>query len=162
MDSSLRPLVIIDDNEDDLFILQVVLQKAGILHPVRPFGRAEDAVAFLSTLGGDDAKEMLPLACFVDVRMTGFNGFEFIEWVRNHHVFDPVPLIVTSSSEHPNDLQRAATLGAQCYVLKYPAAAAMRELIRESETYRVADGTRTVFTSPVNLFLGRDPLPKVQ
>src|SRR3954469_21469149 len=120
MNSSLRAIVLIDDHEDDLFILRMVAQKAGLSNPVHAFSKAEDAMAFLSATADAEKPEdsALPLACLVDMKMIGFSGFEFIEWVRNHPVFKRVPLIAISASDDPNDLQAAAKLGAQCYLIK--------------------------------------------
>jgi CheY-like chemotaxis protein len=162
MNPALRSIVLIDDNEDDLFILRLVVQKAGLFNPVHAFTRAEDAMAFLSATADGETPEdsALPLACFVDVKMIGFDGFEFIEWVRNHNVFKRVPLIATSASDDPQDLLAAAKLGAQCYVMKFPAAATMRDLVQQADAFRL-DGNTRVFDLPCNLFLGRKSLPKI-
>ena len=163
MNPALRSIVLIDDNEDDLFILRLVVQKAGLGHPVHAFTRAEDATAFL-TATADTVKpedSALPLACFVDMKMFGFDGFELIEWVRNHSVFKRLPLIAMSASDDPQDLLAAAKLGAQCYIMKFPAAAVMRDLVRQADAYRM-DGDARAFELPCNLFLGRKSLPKIE
>ena len=163
MNPALRPIVLIDDNEDDLFILRLVVQRAGLFNPVHAFTRAEDAMAFLSETADAIKPEdsALPIACFVDMKMFGFDGFEFIEWVRNHAVFKRMPLIATSSSDDPRDFFSAAKLGAQCYVMKFPAAAVMRDLVQQADAYRL-DGNARAFDLPCNLFLGRKSLPKIE
>jgi CheY-like chemotaxis protein len=159
---ALRALVLIDDNEDDLFILRLVVQRAGLFNPMHAFTRAEDAMAFLSAIADAEVPEdsALPLACFVDVRMAGFDGFEFIEWVRNHGVFRRVPLVAVSASDDPNDLVTAAKLGAQCYLTKFPSSSIMRDLVQQADAYRMSGDARA-FDLPCNLFLGRKPLPKI-
>lgn len=160
---ALRSIILIDDNEDDLFVLRLVTQRAGLFNPVHTFTKAEDAMAFLTATADNDtpADSALPVACFVDVKMVGFDGFEFIEWVRNHNVFQRMALIVTSSSEDPQDLLSAAKLGAQCYVMKFPSAAVMRDLVQQADAFRL-DGNPRAFDLPCNLFLGRKPLPKIE
>jgi CheY-like chemotaxis protein len=163
MNPALRSIVLIDDNEDDLFILRLVVQKAGLFNSVHAFTKAEDAMAFLTATADNVTPEdsALPLACFVDMKMLGFDGFEFIEWVRNHGVFKRMPLIATSSSDDPRDLLAAAKLGAQCYIMKFPAASIMRELVQQADAYRL-DGNARAFDLSCNLFLGRSSLPKIE
>jgi len=163
MNPAFRSLVLIDDNEDDLFILRLLVQRAGLFNPVHAFTRAEDAMAFLSATADTESPSdsALPLACFVDVKMLGFDGLEFIEWVRNHSIFERMPLIATSSSDDPQDLLAAAKLGAQCYVMKFPATSVIRELVEQSEDFRENGLVRT-FDLPCNLFLGRKSLPKIE
>jgi CheY-like chemotaxis protein len=162
MNPAFRSLVLIDDNEDDLFILRLLVQRAGLFNPVHAFTRAEDAMAFLSaTVDTESPKDSaLPLACFVDVKMLGFDGLEFIEWVRNHSIFERMPLIATSSSDDPQDLLTAAKLGAQCYVTKFPGTAIIRDLVEQAEVFHNNGHVRT-FDLPCNLFLGRKPLPRL-
>ena len=163
MNPAFRSLVLIDDNEDDLFILRLVVQRAGLFNAVHAFTKAEDAMAFLTATADNETPEdsALPLACFVDVKMDGFDGLEFIEWVRNHNVFARIPLIAMSSSDAPQDLMAAAKLGAQCYIMKFPATAMMRDLVDQAETFRDS-GHNRVFDLPCNLFLGRPSLPKIE
>lgn len=162
MNPSLRAIVLLDDSEDDLSILRLVVQKAGLLNPIHAFTRAEDATAFLSATADSVKPEdsALPLACFVDMRMLGFDGFEFIEWVRNHAVFKRMPLIATSASDDANALLTAAKLGAQCYLLKFPTAGMMRELALRANAFH-GDGNPHAFDLPGNLFLGRASLPRI-
>ena len=162
MNPALRSLVLIDDNEDDLCILRLLVQRAGLTNPVHAFAQAENAMAFLSTMADTQTPEhsVLPLACFVDVKMAGFDGFEFIEWVRNHAVFRRVPLIALTASDAPDDLTTAARLGAQCYVVKFPPAAVVRELAQQAGAFHL-DGNAHAFDFPGNLFLGRPSLPRV-
>lgn len=164
MGNGLRSLVIIDDNEGDISILRVVIEKAGVQNPVRGFGRAEDAMAFLSNAATDESSrnQALPLACLVDVKMTGFDGFEFIEWVRNHRVFDRMALLVVSCSDDPCDLSAAAKRGAQCYVAKYPTATAVRALVQGAEQFSAMGTGREAFAFWCILFLGRKPLLAIE
>ena len=43
----------------------------------------------------------------LDLKMPGRNGFEVLEWTRNQDRFKDLPIIVLSSSDRPEDLQRA-------------------------------------------------------
>lgn len=163
MAKSLRSLVIVDDHEDDALVMRFLLERAGVSHPVHCLTHAEDAVAFLANLADhrqpDDSP--VPLACFVDVNMAGFDGIELIEWVRNHGVFDRMALVALSASEDPRDLATTARLGAQCYVAKFPTADVVREILQAAEEFG-ATGSAASFGFPANLFRGRSALPQVK
>lgn len=51
-----------------------------------------------------------------DVRMPKFSGIEVTQWLREHGDFTPVILLTTF--DEPNALQRAAKVGAQAFLLK--------------------------------------------
>lgn len=68
----------------------------------------------------------------LDVKMPGLTGLELLEWIREHPLFDSIPVVMWSSSDDPRDLERAAKLGAQCYIGKYPPFPVVREMLEQA------------------------------
>ncbi len=94
----------------------------------------------------------LPLACFLDVRMPGMNGFDVLRWIRCQHALDDMAVVMLSSSDEPRDLNEANHFGAQCYLSKFPNAAQVVEIVREAE--RAAEASvANAFKLPCNLLL---------
>lgn len=153
----LRPILIIDDNPDDVDILCHALRRAGIKEPVQSFLGGEEAIVHLteiSTAGA--ASEWRPLLCILDVKMPGFHGAEVLQWIREHEAFSSVPVVMCSSSDDPNDVAEARKFGAQCYARKYPSATEFKDLIACAQQFR--GGRDEQFHVACNLLLGAQRL----
>jgi DNA-binding NarL/FixJ family response regulator len=159
MSSHLRPIVLLDDDPDDLYLLDSIITMAGAANPRRLLNAADSAVSYLSNLvGASGAIGVMPLVCFVDVNMREFDGLEFVEWVRLHDAFAAMPLVIVSGSDDMRHLIAAVQHRAQCYVGKYPSVDAMREILCEAEKFSPEGGG--VFRVRSNLFFGRTSLPQ--
>ncbi|MFN7140079.1 MAG: response regulator, partial [Limisphaerales bacterium] len=60
----------------------------------------------------------LPDILILDLKMPKKNGFDVLEWVRSQASFHNLPVIILSSSDMPEDVQRAYALGASTYFVK--------------------------------------------
>lgn len=136
MNSTLQPLIIaVDDEADDIFFLRHVLQKVGTPHHFQSFSNGEAAIVALSSFTTDETAVDFPLVCFLDIKMVGLSGLDILKWIRSQKRLDVLPVIMYSSSDHPQDVDRARELGAQGYVKKYPSAAAMATLLDEAKEF---------------------------
>jgi CheY-like chemotaxis protein len=144
-----RPLFIVDDDDVDRMLFARLLRETNIPHPSKAFSRGEEIIdALIDVLRGATP----PLACFLDVRMPGMNGFDVLRWMRCQHVLDPIPAVMLSSSEETRDLNEARHAGAQCYIAKFPSPEQLREIVREAER-TVAASTDNAFKLPCNLLV---------
>ena len=88
----LRPILIIDDNADDVPILCHGLRRAGINEPVQHFASGEEAIMHLTEISAATADDRWrPLLCIVDVKMPGFHGSEVLQWIREHDTMPQWP-----------------------------------------------------------------------
>lgn len=125
------------------------LREARVPNPLRAFRHGEDLIdALIGILRGAPP----PVACFVDVKMTGMSGFDVLRWIRCQGALDDVPVIMLSSSEAPHDLTEALYYGAQCYLAKFPAPEQLRDVVQQAETMAEATLTRP-FRVPCNLLI---------
>ena len=128
---ALRPVIIIDDEPDDLFLLRRLLEKGGVQNPVITFLHSEDVRTFFAASAVVQKKvpEYAPCALFTDLKMPKIDGFELLEWLRRQEAFDDLTIIMMSSSDLPADVERAQKLGADHYLLKYPSPERIAEII---------------------------------
>jgi CheY-like chemotaxis protein len=154
-----RPLLLVDDSEDDIELTTVLLRKAAGAEHVVAVKTGEHAIDYLTGLAGTPDNGRWPAGIILDVKMPGMNGLELLEWIRQRREYDPLPAVMFSSSDDPRDIQRAAKLGAQCYVGKYPTVQAAREIVAAIKAYSFAPGSAGYFPIKSNLLLGRDALP---
>ena len=144
----------VDDDDVDRMLFRRLLLDAGIQNPCRAFPRGEDIIdALINVLRGSEP----PLACFLDVKMTGMHGFDVLRWIRCQRVLDDVAVVMLSSSESSHDLGEALHFGAQCYVAKFPTPEQVRLILDEAERHAQA-AAHTSFKVPFNLLV-RAPHP---
>lgn len=146
MTSTLQPLIIaVDDEADDIFFLRHILQKVGQPHQFQPYSNGEAAMVALSGFASGDNPAAFPLVCFLDIKMVGLSGFDVLRWIRSQKGLDALPVIMYSSSDHPQDVDTARELGAQGYVKKYPSVSAMQTLLDEAREFAASVPPKKTF-----------------
>jgi CheY-like chemotaxis protein len=155
------PLIVaVDDEADDIFFLKHAIQKAGVAHRFQPFSNAEAAKVALTAVANGDDPAAFPLVCFLDIKMGGMTGFDLLKWIRNEKRLDALPVIMYSSSDHPEDVDRARDLGAQGYIKKYPSAAAMQTMLDEAAEFAASMPPKKIFLQWQYRFVdSRDAVP---
>lgn len=119
--SPIRPIVIADDDADDLFFARRSLQKAGAGEEIVTCADGRQVVSLLEKFAA--TKQAAPRVIFLDVKMPKLNGFETLKWIRAHASFKAVPVVMLSGSKEARDVELARTLGANDYLVKYPEPA---------------------------------------
>ncbi|MES2696045.1 MAG: response regulator [Verrucomicrobiota bacterium] len=126
------PILIVDDDADDIFILKRLLLKAGIKNKTVAFEDPRIAVAHLEAVVARGDPNLLPCLTFTDLHMPQMNGVEFTRWIRQQPPLDRLCVVMVSSSEDPRDAARAVEAGVSRFALKYPAASALRQIVDAS------------------------------
>lgn len=109
MSSYKYPLVLlIDDNYIDNMINQKILQGNNFAQEVVISQSAEEAITYLKVVL--KALKPVPEVIFVDIRMPGKNGFQFLdefETIKKNYNFE-AKIIVLSASLDPTDYKKVA------------------------------------------------------
>lgn len=128
----LSPILVADDDADDLFFTVRLIKKTGTAHPVMTFDDGVGVVDYLSRAWLSQLKEphLLPRLLFLDLKMAGLGGFAFLEWIREHRELAGLNVIVLSGSDEPEDVSRAKTLGAKRYLAKHPSLATFTTIVQ--------------------------------
>ncbi len=93
----MKPLIlVVDDDEDDLWLLQKAMLQIGGICQINPF---TDAASLLQHL---DGPEMLPNLILIDYRLPRMDGLELTHALRAKSALDPVPLAWMSSEIDPS------------------------------------------------------------
>jgi CheY-like chemotaxis protein len=119
MDEQL-PILIAEDDQNDVFILKRALRTAGFNNP---FHISKDGADVMSYLKGEEPysdreKHQFPRVLFTDLKMPNVDGFELLQWLKDHEEYSVIPRLVLSSSQQPQDIERAYQLGANSYLVK--------------------------------------------
>jgi CheY-like chemotaxis protein len=117
-------ILLVEDNEDDAFIMRRALRAAGIANPMHVVETGQDAVDYLA--GAERFEERtsypLPRIVFLDLKLPIMMGMEVLAWIRTRRELEGLVVVVLTSSNEPSDVKEAYRLGANSYVVKPPTA----------------------------------------
>jgi CheY-like chemotaxis protein len=129
---TLQPILVAEDDEDDVFFIQRLIKKTGTEHPIKIFDDGSEVVNYLggARLATPGGRLRCPRLLFLDLNMRGLGGFGFLEWARQQQGLSPLTIVVLSNSNEPEMMQRALELGAHRYLVKYPSIQTMTTIVR--------------------------------
>jgi CheY-like chemotaxis protein len=136
MDSKL-PILVADDDANDLFFLRRAFSAAKVQNPLHSVANGSELVEYLSGRGKYSQREEFPLPFIIllDLNMPVMNGFEVLSWIRNQPVLKRLPIVVFSSSNLPEDINQSYDLGANSYAVKPPTFEHLVEFARQFDGY---------------------------
>lgn len=131
VDASLPPILVADDDPDDVFFVQRLIRKTGAQNRVLTFDDGTEVVNFMGSIArAESSRKHEPLLLFLDLKMAGLGGFGFLEWARQQKNVAPLKIVVLSNSNEPEDVARALALGAHRYLVKYPSVQTFTTIVR--------------------------------
>jgi CheY-like chemotaxis protein len=116
----LRPILIVEDFEDDIFQLVRTLKKTQIENAVNSVNSAPQAIDYLQGNGiyADREKFPLPGLIFLDLYMSGPDGFSVLQFLRSNVNFEAIPVVILTGSVALPDVTKAYDLGAVAFLSK--------------------------------------------
>lgn len=120
MENGRPTLLIVEDNEDDIFFIDRIFKQLGARCHLTFARDGVEAVDYLSGKGKfkDRAKFPLPTIILMDLKMPRMSGFEVLEWMQRQPEIKLIPTIVVTSSTLQEDVTRAYRLGANAVMNK--------------------------------------------
>ena len=134
-DPNLPPILIVDDCEDDVFLLRHRLRDGGIANPIATFTSTMEALTYLEFMPAQARK---PSLLFTDIRMPHETGFDLIARIREDSKWDDMKIAVMTSSNQSADLERALELGVAGYLIKFPPADLLVEFVTSGPWFAVS------------------------
>ena len=130
-------ILLVEDNEDDVFLMKRALKAAGISNRLCIAEDGQQAVDYLSRSGPYADKEAFPepAIVFLDLKLPLRSGLEVLMWIRERPELANLVVVVLTSSNLPTDLREAYRLGANSYVVKPPTAVQLTDLAKAFKWY---------------------------
>ena len=130
-------ILLVEDDQDDIFIFQRALVAANVLNPVAVVTDGQAAMDYLSHKNeyADQKKYPRPFVIFLDLKLPYLDGFEVLTWIRQQPQLNSVVVVVLSGSDENRDHQRAYALGARSYLVKPPSAQQIRQFMDSMVSY---------------------------
>jgi CheY-like chemotaxis protein len=115
-----KPILIAEDNSDDVLMLEIALKKAGIANPIHAVGDGEETMAYFAGRGAYANRNQFPLpgALFLDLRLPRRNGFEVLQWLRSRVEFNDLLIVILTGARETRYVQHAYQLGANSFIVK--------------------------------------------
>jgi two-component system, cell cycle response regulator DivK len=101
-------LLIIEDNEQNLYLMKFLLGKNGF--------------SIVAAQNGDEgiraALNVVPAAILLDIQLPGKNGYEVAQELRSYQELEGIPIIAVTSYAMAGDRERILAAGATEYIEK--------------------------------------------
>ncbi len=128
--SKMIRLLLVDDNGADRSLLRIALRSAKVSNELSEATEGGEALDLLR--GG-----LRPDLILLDLNMPGMDGHEFLGTVKTDAQFKMIPVVILTSSDHPEDIARSYELHCSGYIRKPVGIGGLTALMQGLETYWV-------------------------
>jgi len=112
-------VLLVDDDENYLLVAQRALRRSGVPAAIET---ARDGAELFHHLGlnGDDEQATLDnlAVILLDLNMPVLDGWEVLRRLRADRRTHRIPIVIISTSDRPQDVQKSYELGANSFVVK--------------------------------------------
>lgn len=125
-----RSILIVDDEDNDIVLTRLGLERLGLKLPVCSVPGGAEAIAFLNGDAPyqDRLRYPLPALVLLDIQMPRVDGFEVLRWIREQPSFANLPVVMLTGSRTKTVAETARLLGATAFFVKSPDFADAAEL----------------------------------
>lgn len=129
--------LVAEDNENDAFLMKHVLTGINLLPKARFVSDGKEAIDYLEGRGkfADRAQHPLPKILVLDLKMPVMDGFDVLDWLRNKSYLRRLPVVVFTTSNRKEDINRAYDLGANSYLVKPMDVGDLESLVAKLKSF---------------------------
>ena len=130
-------ILLVEDNEDDIFIMQKAIKRAGIAAPIFVVEDGRKALDYVEGRGefADRSRYPLPQLILLDLKLPQLHGFDVLKAIRSNPALPPLLIIVLTSSDQDSDIERAYRIGANSYLVKPPTPEKLDGMVKAFHEY---------------------------
>jgi CheY-like chemotaxis protein len=115
----LRPILLAEDNPNDVELIVTALKDARLVNEIIVTGDGEQALDFLYRRGRFTGRSTpQPAVVLLDLKMPKVDGSEVLRQIRLDPALSGLPVVVLTSSREESDLLHSYQLGVNAYVVK--------------------------------------------
>jgi CheY-like chemotaxis protein len=122
-------VLLVEDDEDHVFLIRRALRDLrGVAVSLAVARSGEQALRWLAAAGAE--QRPLPQLVLLDLRTPRLHGLEVLRRLRADSTLRRLPVVVLTSSDHPDDRDQALRLGARHYLSKPLDGASFRTTVQ--------------------------------
>ncbi len=113
-------ILLVEDDPSDQTLIHIAVQEARINVDLIIFDNAKQALQYLqkNVENTSGKPHRLPDLILLDLKIPEMNGFQLLEELRKDKSLLPIPILILTISNNPEDVQRAYSLGANAFIHK--------------------------------------------
>ena len=116
---TLRPILLAEDNANDIELILSALQDTGLANEIVVTRDGVEAMDYLYRRGAHAGRATAsPALVLLDLKMPRVDGREVLRQIRNDPQLRGIPVVILTSSKEETDLLQTYELGANAYVVK--------------------------------------------
>lgn len=124
------PVLLADDDRDDLSLATEALKRAHVTRPLRCVGDGEKLLAYLHDCAASHAPNCLPALILLDLNMPRMGGREALGAIRADARLRHIPVVIWTTSADCEDVAAARAAGCDDYITKPDSFERMIEVMR--------------------------------
>ena len=142
--------LLVEDSADDVLLIRRAFQKANIANPLHVVTSGEEAILYLAGNGPYANREEFPLPSVIllDLKLSGKDGFEVLEWIRSQPGLSRLRVIVLTASDAMRDADHAYKLGANSFLTKPVQLDRLTEMMQVLKGYWIWHDSAPTATRP--------------
>jgi CheY-like chemotaxis protein len=111
------PILLVEDNEDDVLITRRAFQKGHVLNPVVVARDGDEALDYLHRRGAFQGA-VRPGLILLDLNLPRVDGFSVLRAIKTDPDLRSIPVIVLTTSKRDEDVVRSYAYHANTYIEK--------------------------------------------
>ena len=130
--SSLRPILLVEDNSQDIELTQAALEINKVANEIVITRHGGEALDYLYRRNEfKDRAPGEPVVVFLDLKMPKVDGIEVLRQIKGDPDLRYIPVVMLTSSREEADLVKTYELGVNAYVVKPVGFDQFTEAIRQ-------------------------------
>jgi CheY-like chemotaxis protein len=157
MASPAPPVILVaDDNDDNFLLLRCAFESARLPHRLIGVANGFEATCYLCADEPYHNRSEFPFPdlLLLDLEMPIMDGFEVLAALKDQPEFQHLPVVVLSSMDEPEAMERALKLGARDYLVKPTTMHERIEMVHRLHAQWLAGKDKNTRQRP-----GRNPGP---
>jgi CheY-like chemotaxis protein len=134
VNTSIRPILLVEDNPMDLDLTLQALEGNGVANPIVACRDGEEALQYMQQHRSPGDLQV-PIVVLLDLRLPKVDGIEVLRQARSDPVWRQVPIVVMTTSRESRDIEAAYGLGVNSYIVKPVDFLTFTEVVKSIKVY---------------------------
>jgi CheY-like chemotaxis protein len=132
-----KRVLVAEDDPSDVFFLKRAFVVAGVPALLSFVRDGQEAIDYLEGENKYADRDAYPIPdlMLLDLKMPRLDGFDVLGWLRGQPGLKRLLVTILTSSDQPQDINRAYDLGANSYLIKPHDAGNLSELVKHVQRY---------------------------